>query len=442
MALQAITIDDRLYDVEKAQRSFMNSLIFPNGCLPSVEVIARNVARRSDFRMVDLEDITPHYAETLRRWRANVDVSEEQIRALGLRRALPAAVAAVPVASARPASPSGGSGACRSCSASRAGAGTWPPPRPVRRRPSCPRWRYEALSLWASSGSASPTVRRCSSRRTRSPSRGSGPLDDASRVALRGLGRARDRLARAAIAAVANDAPVKPLLGGVDRRRPQRRARDRGRPRRPARRRRAEDRRGRGRFGRVDGLDPRRVLDARSARTRSARTTTSGTRCCPCWESDVVAVDMPGFGSAPPLGGESVTPYELAAALRERLPEEFDVAGISLGGWVALEMALAGWARSVTAIAPAGLWAQPLAPKRSVARMAARGFAPVLPRALAERAGAPGGAARDGGAPGARAVRGRAAARAGLCGRSGVRGRQPTGCGRGGSPGWRILRCL
>ena len=83
MALQAITIDDRLYDVEKAQRSFMNSLIFPNGCLPSVEVIARNVARRSDLRMVDLEDITPHYAETLRRWRANVDAHADRIRALG-----------------------------------------------------------------------------------------------------------------------------------------------------------------------------------------------------------------------------------------------------------------------------------------------------------------------------------------------------------------------
>src|SRR4051794_20276782 len=73
MALQAITIDDRLYDVEKAQRSFMNSLIFPNGCLPSVEVIARSVARHSDLRLVDLEDITPHYAETLRRRRAHVE---------------------------------------------------------------------------------------------------------------------------------------------------------------------------------------------------------------------------------------------------------------------------------------------------------------------------------------------------------------------------------
>jgi cyclopropane-fatty-acyl-phospholipid synthase len=83
MALQAITIDDRLYDVEKAQRSFMNSLIFPNGCLPSVEVIARSVARHSDLRMVDLEDITPHYAETLRRWRANVEAQASRLAEMG-----------------------------------------------------------------------------------------------------------------------------------------------------------------------------------------------------------------------------------------------------------------------------------------------------------------------------------------------------------------------
>jgi cyclopropane-fatty-acyl-phospholipid synthase len=83
MALQAITIDDRLYDVEKAQRSFMNSLIFPNGCLPSVEVIARSVARHGDLRMVDLEDITPHYAETLRRWRANVEAHAPRLAELG-----------------------------------------------------------------------------------------------------------------------------------------------------------------------------------------------------------------------------------------------------------------------------------------------------------------------------------------------------------------------
>jgi cyclopropane-fatty-acyl-phospholipid synthase len=83
MALQAITIDDRLYDVEKASRTFIRSHIFPNGCLPSLEVIARSVARHSDLRMVDLEDITPHYAETLRRWRANVEARATRLAELG-----------------------------------------------------------------------------------------------------------------------------------------------------------------------------------------------------------------------------------------------------------------------------------------------------------------------------------------------------------------------
>ena len=45
--LQAITIDDRLYEVEKASRSFANTHVFPGGCLPSVARIAdRVVARR------------------------------------------------------------------------------------------------------------------------------------------------------------------------------------------------------------------------------------------------------------------------------------------------------------------------------------------------------------------------------------------------------------
>jgi cyclopropane-fatty-acyl-phospholipid synthase len=73
MALQAITVDDRLYDVEKASRTFIRTHIFPDGCLPSVDVIARSVSRHTDLRIVALEDITPHYAETLRRWRANLD---------------------------------------------------------------------------------------------------------------------------------------------------------------------------------------------------------------------------------------------------------------------------------------------------------------------------------------------------------------------------------
>jgi cyclopropane-fatty-acyl-phospholipid synthase len=83
MALQAITVDDRLYDTEKAAKTFIREHIFPDGCLPSVEVIARSVARHSDLRMVALEDITAHYPETLRRWRANLDAHAGRLAAHG-----------------------------------------------------------------------------------------------------------------------------------------------------------------------------------------------------------------------------------------------------------------------------------------------------------------------------------------------------------------------
>ena len=101
---------------------------------------------------------------------------------------------------------------------------------------------------------------------------------------------------------------------------------------------------------------------------------------------DVVAVDMPGFGGSRPLDdGATPTPAALAHAIVSGLTgvvePPFHVAGNSLGGWVALEMAYAGRARSVTAIAPAGLWARTLGPSRSTARGAARLVAP-LARAL------------------------------------------------------------
>ena len=79
--LQAIVIDDRLYEVEKAARSFSNTLIFPGGCLPSVEVIEHCIAHETDMTMVWLEEIGAHYARTLELWRerfiANTDLAAE-----------------------------------------------------------------------------------------------------------------------------------------------------------------------------------------------------------------------------------------------------------------------------------------------------------------------------------------------------------------------------
>ena len=83
MLLQAITIDDRAYELEKASKSFIKEYIFPGGCLPSLEVIIRNVARRSDLQAVGLTDITSSYVETLRRWRENVCANRAELERLG-----------------------------------------------------------------------------------------------------------------------------------------------------------------------------------------------------------------------------------------------------------------------------------------------------------------------------------------------------------------------
>jgi pimeloyl-ACP methyl ester carboxylesterase len=109
-------------------------------------------------------------------------------------------------------------------------------------------------------------------------------------------------------------------------------------------------------------------------------------------ERDVIAVDLPGFGQSDPLPpGEPPEPRRLAravASFAEGLGiERPHVAGNSLGAWVALEMALADDARSVTAIAPAGLWPRALAPKPSIARRVARAATPVLAALLATERG-------------------------------------------------------
>jgi cyclopropane-fatty-acyl-phospholipid synthase len=83
MLLQAITIDDRAYEVEKVSKSFMNSYIFPGGCLPSLAVITRELAKRTDLHAAGLEDLTPHYVETLVRWRANFTANTAALAQLG-----------------------------------------------------------------------------------------------------------------------------------------------------------------------------------------------------------------------------------------------------------------------------------------------------------------------------------------------------------------------
>ncbi len=98
-------------------------------------------------------------------------------------------------------------------------------------------------------------------------------------------------------------------------------------------------------------------------------------------QRDVIAVDMPGFGDSPMLDGPA-TPWALGAAIAglcdELGVERPHLAGNSLGGWVAIEMAKAGRAASTCLISPAGLWRRPLGPARADARRLARRMRPLV----------------------------------------------------------------
>jgi cyclopropane-fatty-acyl-phospholipid synthase len=83
MALQAITIGDQIFDRHKRSVDFIKRYIFPGSCIPSVTAISNATARATDLRLVDLEDITPHYARTLREWRRRFFANIEKVRALG-----------------------------------------------------------------------------------------------------------------------------------------------------------------------------------------------------------------------------------------------------------------------------------------------------------------------------------------------------------------------
>src|SRR3954470_7780531 len=104
-------------------------------------------------------------------------------------------------------------------------------------------------------------------------------------------------------------------------------------------------------------------------------------------EREPIAVDLPGFGTEPPLAAQvEPSAANLAAAVHERCRElgieRPHVAGNSLGGWVALEMGRAGWASSVTAISPAGLWRAAIGERRVNTQLLARRLRPLVALAL------------------------------------------------------------
>ena len=84
MFLQAITLPERDLAGSLRNVDFVKRYVFPGGQLVSIGAICAAIAAAgSDLQICSLDDITAHYAETLRRWRARFEAEIDRVAALG-----------------------------------------------------------------------------------------------------------------------------------------------------------------------------------------------------------------------------------------------------------------------------------------------------------------------------------------------------------------------
>jgi len=80
--IQAITIRDNEYDRARREVDFIKRYIFPGCNIPSVARLLE-AAGTTDLTLFHLDDITPHYAKTLKLWREAFLANADRIRAMG-----------------------------------------------------------------------------------------------------------------------------------------------------------------------------------------------------------------------------------------------------------------------------------------------------------------------------------------------------------------------
>ena len=83
MSIQAITVPGQRYHHAIKNVDFIKKYIFPGGCLPSHQVITRHIDQDTNMQILDTEEISHHYADTLKLWQRNFKRSLNEIKSLG-----------------------------------------------------------------------------------------------------------------------------------------------------------------------------------------------------------------------------------------------------------------------------------------------------------------------------------------------------------------------
>jgi len=81
--IQAITIEDHRYRQALQSVDFIKRHIFPGSFIPCVSAMVDAAAHSGELRLLNLEDIGPSYALTLKHWRQRFFARIDEVRALG-----------------------------------------------------------------------------------------------------------------------------------------------------------------------------------------------------------------------------------------------------------------------------------------------------------------------------------------------------------------------
>ncbi len=83
MAVQAILISDQHYETSVREVDFIKRYIFPGSFIPSTTAILNAVTNNTDLRLGHFEEIGPHYATTLAKWREDFVANLDRVHELG-----------------------------------------------------------------------------------------------------------------------------------------------------------------------------------------------------------------------------------------------------------------------------------------------------------------------------------------------------------------------
>ena len=84
--VQTILIPDDRWDRYRKAPDWIEQYIFPGCLIPSLSALLKAATASSKLAILDVDEIGPHYAQTLRRWRAHIHERIDEVRALGYDR--------------------------------------------------------------------------------------------------------------------------------------------------------------------------------------------------------------------------------------------------------------------------------------------------------------------------------------------------------------------